>query len=445
MSGSTRRAVFLDRDGVLNRAEVRHGRPHPPDRPGDVERLPGVEKACGDLAEAGWTLIVVTNQPDVARGTASLADVTAINEVVVAGLPITDVLMCTHDDSDGCRCRKPLPGLLVEAAERWNIDLGQSVMVGDRWRDVDAGSGAGTRTIFIDRGYSEKQPEAPDHVVADLPAAAEIILARESTDSFADPVSMSDDPVSMSDDWEGHWANYADAVSDNPAQEYRRQLIIGAIDRAGAPKRLLDIGSGQGDLLADLTRRWPSAELAGLELSEEGIRIAASKVPAARFSALDLMAATAVPHELQGWADVAVCSEVLEHVDDPVRFLRAAISGLAPGGLLVVTVPGGPRSQFDRFIGHRRHFTPADLRAVLLDAGLHVERVSGTGFPFFNLYKLIVLLRGRALVRDISVETPPSRLANVVMRAFGVVLTTRWNSARFGWQVTATARRLSSP
>lgn len=419
---------------MINPARVVDGKPHPPELPAEAELLPGVDDACADLVAAGWLLFVVTNQPDIARGAVSLDEVTAFNEALVEPLPITEVLMCAHDDGDGCLCRKPLPGMLLEVADRWNIDLALSVMVGDRWRDVEAGRAAGTTTIFIDRGYAERQPDHPDHVVADLPAAARVILNSV-------PTEVASGESAASDDWDEHWAAYADAVSNNPAQEYRRSLIIEAIESSGAPTRLLDIGSGQGDLLSELTARWPGASLAGMELSEEGIRIATTKVPEARFWSVDLTHETALPDELEDWADVAVCSEVLEHVDDPVSFLRTAIRGLAPGGLIVVTVPGGPRSEFDRFIGHRKHYKPAELRSVLSEAGLEIERVSGTGFPFFNLYKLVVLLRGRSLVRDISVETPPSRLANAAMRAFGVVLTTRWNSGRFGWQLAATARR----
>jgi hypothetical protein len=108
---------------------------------------------------------------------------------------------------------------------------------------------------------------------------------------------------------------------------------------------------------------------------------------------------------------------------------------------LVVTVPGGPRTAFDKSIGHRRHFRPAALRAVLEDAGLTVERVHGNGFPFFDVYKLLVLLRGEAVARDVSAATPPSRLAAFVMRVFGVLLRPGWNSSRLGWQLTAEARR----
>lgn len=424
-----KRAVFLDRDGVLNRAEVRDGRPFPPSPLQDVVMLPGAEDACRRLAEAGWSLFVVTNQPDIARGTSTRQEVDAINELVVAGLPVTDVLVCPHDDAAACRCRKPLPGMLLDVAARWNVDLAESVMVGDRWRDIEAGRQAGVRTILVDYGYAEELRSAPDHVVATLAEAADLLL---------DPGRG---PASSADDWEAHWSEYSDSASDNPAQEYRRKLIAALVERTGVPRRFLDVGSGQGDLLASLRGRWPAAELAGLELSAEGIRRAREKVPSAHFFQIDLLTATDVPAEMEEWAEVAVCSEVLEHVDDPVRLLNAATRCLVPGGLLVITVPGGPRTAFDRFIGHRRHFRPAALRSVLQQAGLEVEHVTGAGFPFFNLYKLVVLLRGKALVREVSSTTDPSWLAAAAMRGFAVLLTPELNSSRFGWQLAAQTRR----
>ncbi len=170
-----RRAVFLDRDGVLNRAIVRSGRPHPPAAPDEVEILPRVPEALERLKAAGFLLIVVTNQPDVARGTARRETVEAINDVLARTLPIDEFRVCYHDSADGCECRKPRPGMLVEAARAWEIDLGSSWMVGDRWRDVEAGQRAGCRTIFVDWGYAEEQPSAYDHRVGSLWEAACLI------------------------------------------------------------------------------------------------------------------------------------------------------------------------------------------------------------------------------------------------------------------------------
>jgi D-glycero-D-manno-heptose 1,7-bisphosphate phosphatase len=173
--------VFLDRDGVLNRAFVRDGKPYPPSTVADVDILPGVPEALRRLEAAGFVLIVVSNQPDVARGTTSKATVESINGVLGSALPIDRFIMCYHDSADGCGCRKPLPGMLVTAANDLDIDLPSSYMVGDRWRDMEAGLAAGCRTIFVDYRYEEKRPEVYDYAVSSLSDAASVILSVNHT------------------------------------------------------------------------------------------------------------------------------------------------------------------------------------------------------------------------------------------------------------------------
>lgn len=172
------RAVFLDRDGVINRALVRDGKPYPPANLAAVEILPGVSDALSALHDADFMLIVVTNQPDVARGTTPQAVVEEINNHLGHRLPIDEFRTCYHDSGDGCSCRKPLPGLLLAAATQHGIDLGRSYMVGDRWRDTEAGQRAGCKTFFIDYGYAEKQPESINFRVRSLSEAARIILGE---------------------------------------------------------------------------------------------------------------------------------------------------------------------------------------------------------------------------------------------------------------------------
>lgn len=173
-----RRAVFLDRDGVLNRAIVVQGTPHPPANLAEFEVLPGVVQACTELREAGFLLIVVTNQPDVARGTQQREIVEAINRALFSAVPIDDIRVCYHDDQDQCSCRKPLPGLLIEAAKEWQIDLSASFMVGDRWKDIETGREAGCKTILIDCDYREALLSAPDHRVRSLAEAPDWILRQ---------------------------------------------------------------------------------------------------------------------------------------------------------------------------------------------------------------------------------------------------------------------------
>jgi D-glycero-D-manno-heptose 1,7-bisphosphate phosphatase len=170
-------AVFLDRDGVLNEAPVVAGTPHPPARPSELRVIRSAADACRRLREAGYVLVVVTNQPDVARGTESLEGVQALNDAVAAEMPIDEFVICPHDDSDGCACRKPLPGMLLDAAGRLGLDLEHSFMVGDRWRDIEAGRRAGCTTAFVDRGYTERKPEDPDIVVNELVEAVPHMLA----------------------------------------------------------------------------------------------------------------------------------------------------------------------------------------------------------------------------------------------------------------------------
>ena len=173
-----RRAVFLDRDGVLNRAIVVQGRPHPPASLAEFEVLAGAVQACRQLREAGFLLIVVTNQPDVARGTQQREVVEAINKALLSEVPIDDIRVCYHDDQDQCSCRKPLPGLLIQAAKEWQIDLSASFMVGDRWKDIETGRKAGSKTVLIDCEYREAMPSAPSHRVHSLAEAADWILRQ---------------------------------------------------------------------------------------------------------------------------------------------------------------------------------------------------------------------------------------------------------------------------
>lgn len=163
LSGEKRpaRAVFLDRDGVLNEAVMRDGRPYPPESADDVEIVPEAPAALEKLKSRGLLLIVVTNQPDVARGTQTPEVVEAIHQRLMRELPLDDVLSCPHDDRDNCSCRKPKPGLILEGAARHGVDASRSFLIGDRWRDVDAGRSAGCKTVWIDRGYHEREPSFP--------------------------------------------------------------------------------------------------------------------------------------------------------------------------------------------------------------------------------------------------------------------------------------------
>jgi D-glycero-D-manno-heptose 1,7-bisphosphate phosphatase len=156
---------------------VRNGKPYPPADLAEMVLTDGVEDACRRLKAAGLRLLCVTNQPDIATGKTTAATVEAINRRLETLLGLDATLVCPHVDADGCDCRKPAPGLLLAAAARWDVDLSLSVMVGDRWRDIEAGRRAGCRTVFIDYGYDERRPERPDLIAPSLAAAAPWILA----------------------------------------------------------------------------------------------------------------------------------------------------------------------------------------------------------------------------------------------------------------------------
>ena len=176
MVSGKRKAVYLDRDGVLNASVQHDGKPYPPDSLDELTLLAGAREACAAFRAAGALLFCVTNQPDVARGRARREVVEAMNAHLAAALSLDDLAVCYHDDVDDCACRKPRPGMLLDLASRHGVSLDASVMVGDRWRDIEAGRRAGCRTVFIDHGYDERRPDGADFEGPSLTAAAPFIL-----------------------------------------------------------------------------------------------------------------------------------------------------------------------------------------------------------------------------------------------------------------------------
>jgi len=172
-----RPAVFLDRDGVLNLPVIREGRPYPPASVAELQTMPGAPELLASLRKAGFCLIMVTNQPDVARGTQDREVVEAMNNRLRDELGLDAAYVCYHDDVDACDCRKPKPGMLKKAARDMKLDLASSFMVGDRWRDIWAGYEAECRTVFIDYGYDEALTVKPDKTVESLAGAVAWILA----------------------------------------------------------------------------------------------------------------------------------------------------------------------------------------------------------------------------------------------------------------------------
>jgi len=174
------RAVFLDRDGVLNKAIVKDGKPFSPYSVAEMQIVEDAAEALGRLRRSGFRLIVTTNQPDIARRKLAPEQLNAMHDHLRKHMPIDAVEVCPHDGPDHCGCRKPAPGMLVRAAARDGIVLADSFMVGDRWRDIEAGQQAGCRTVLIGEGYGEAFPSRPDAVFASLTDAVAWILAQPS-------------------------------------------------------------------------------------------------------------------------------------------------------------------------------------------------------------------------------------------------------------------------
>jgi D-glycero-D-manno-heptose 1,7-bisphosphate phosphatase len=177
------RAVFLDRDGVINRSMVRGGLPYAPTCLADFEILPGVAESLLELRQQGYLNIVVTNQPDIKTGKQSPEVLQVMHKILLDELALDEIKVCPHTNEDDCLCRKPLPGMLHDAARSFQIDLKASWLIGDRWRDIASGQAAGCHCLFIDYGYAEKQPEQPFQSVTSLSAAVALILRQSKFQS----------------------------------------------------------------------------------------------------------------------------------------------------------------------------------------------------------------------------------------------------------------------
>jgi len=267
------RAVFLDRDGVLNRAVVRGGKPYPPASAAEMELQPDAARSLEQLKQEGFRLLVVTNQPDVARGTQTTAEVEAIHARIRAGLPVIDeFLVCYHDDRDGCECRKPKPGLLLEAARRYGLDLKDCFLIGDRWRDIDAAHAAGCRAVWIDYHYRERGPSsAPEARVSSLEEAAGFILAANRNQVRERNVNTSDLQVKL----------FADGADKATMLElYANPLIRGFTTNPTLMRKagITDYEAFARDILAAITDRPISLEVFAddfCEMERQALQIAA--------------------------------------------------------------------------------------------------------------------------------------------------------------------------
>ena len=172
------RAVFLDRDGVINQAQVREGLPFSPADMTEFFWVEPIKEVTRELKSLGYLLFCVTNQPDVGRGLQSREIVESFHTAILTALPIEKIFACYHDDCDECSCRKPRPGLIVEAQREYGLNLAGSWLIGDRWKDIDAGAAAGCSTVFLEYGYDEKLRTQPDHTISQLAELVPLICGE---------------------------------------------------------------------------------------------------------------------------------------------------------------------------------------------------------------------------------------------------------------------------
>jgi SAM-dependent methyltransferase len=238
------------------------------------------------------------------------------------------------------------------------------------------------------------------------------------------------------DNWDQHWTDFSTASSNSPATKYRNRLCFRLLGiRGGERSKILEIGSGTGAFARELLERYPASEYLGLELSETGVEAGKKQAPRGSFLQRNLLEPIEASQLVRFDATHALCCEVLEHVDDPVTLLRNAAAYVAPGCRLIVTVPGGWLHEFYRHIGHRRHYKPEELKHLLESAGLRVENVYGAGFPFFNIYQMLVTMRGKRLAQDaVGGGSFMVRAGSVIFDALF-----RLNLMFWGWQTVGVA------
>lgn len=176
-----RRALFLDRDGVINKPILRNGKTYPPENLDSFEFIENIHKLVGHAKTLGYYVFVVTNQPDIARKKTNISTVNAMHNHIMENLKVDKIYLCPHDDADQCQCRKPAPGMLMTAASEFDITLEKSILIGDRWKDIDAAKRAGCDSIFVDYGLAEDLKAQPTHRITDILEAINILNNLENS------------------------------------------------------------------------------------------------------------------------------------------------------------------------------------------------------------------------------------------------------------------------
>ncbi|MFA6222145.1 MAG: class I SAM-dependent methyltransferase [Desulfomonilaceae bacterium] len=254
--------------------------------------------------------------------------------------------------------------------------------------------------------------------------------------------------MTIDNNWDRHWKDFHGALLLNPATAWRNNMIINLLaikPSEEADSRIIDLGCGLGQLASQIIKAHPNSQILGIDGSEEGLLHARqNNIGSVKFVAADLAGDLKGLESLQGWATHAVCSEVLEHLTDPLGFLKNSRFFLRNHSKLIVTVPGGPRTNFDVHIGHIRHYRVDSLHLLLEEAGYKVHMVFSTGFPFFNLYKFVILVLGRRFTKDVSSWTEPNSLAKIISTIAAKSFEFSLPTCNWGWQVVAIASKGSS-
>lgn len=249
-------------------------------------------------------------------------------------------------------------------------------------------------------------------------------------------------------DWNQHWSDLNEVTEQNPSQHYRHRMLVSMLGRCltepEKTHKIIDFGSGQGDLINLLCTHYNAQSFIGLELSDSGVQLAVRKSPQASFFQCNLLDNIPAQPQLYGSGEIGICAEVLEHLDEPKKMLETISLYLAPNAKLIVTVPSGPMSSFDKSIGHRKHYRSEDLRALLENSGFKVLQINKAGFPFFNLYKIVTIMRGKQLCKDIKGESSMKGMVLLVFKLFDFLFRFNSTNSAFGWQLLLIAEKVPS-
>jgi SAM-dependent methyltransferase len=250
--------------------------------------------------------------------------------------------------------------------------------------------------------------------------------------------------INNPDDWNSHWNNFIKLTNENPADTYRYDLAIEMLEikNNGKGCHLVDFGCGDGAFISHFLSRFPEAKVLGMDSSDVAVKRAQNSNPNTFFRAINLMESPFMgPTEYFNWGTHGICSEVIEHLDAPEIFLKNSVNFLKTGSALVVTVPGGPLSEFHRHIGHRRHFTNSLIHDLIAKTDFVLDRIQRSGFPFFNLYRVCTQLRGKKLLNDLGISgekfqgSPKrSRLLDFAFFIFRPLFKLNFKNTKYGWQ-----------